>query len=162
MLHIRSDDRVLEIGFGPGVDIRRASRLAAHGFVAGIDASAVMVRQARRNAAAIWVGKVEVRRASMDDPLPYPDASFTKIFSVNSVQFWERPEDGLGEARRVLRPGGQIAVAVQPLWGGATDETVRVVGHSLMDHLTTAGFVNVRLDVRPMRPVDVVCALGEA
>ena len=51
---VQPDDYILEVGFGAGTDIRRVSALAIHGFVAGIDRSAVMVRQAKqRNAASI-------------------------------------------------------------------------------------------------------------
>ena len=52
LLGLGPNDRVLEIGFGPGAIIRRLSSAAAH--VAGIDPSAEMVAQARaRNAAVI-------------------------------------------------------------------------------------------------------------
>ena len=57
LLDIQAEDRILEIGFGPGVSVRRMSRLAVRGFIAGIDISDLMVRQARkRNAAAIREG----------------------------------------------------------------------------------------------------------
>src|SRR5215470_9869970 len=60
LLNLQPDDRVLEIGFGPGVDLQRASKVAA--YVAGIDHSAVMVKQAkRRNHAGILAGRVDVR-----------------------------------------------------------------------------------------------------
>ena len=44
LLDIQRDDRVLEIGFGPGVDLRRVSEIAADGFVTGVDHSKEMVR----------------------------------------------------------------------------------------------------------------------
>jgi SAM-dependent methyltransferase len=46
LLGVRPDDRVLEIGFGPGVDIRRIAQRVRAGFVAGIDHSEMMLRQA--------------------------------------------------------------------------------------------------------------------
>ena len=49
LLELRPEERVLEIGFGPGTDLERASQMAA--FVAGVDHSDLMVKQAaRRNA----------------------------------------------------------------------------------------------------------------
>src|SRR5579862_9375862 len=63
LLDLKPQERVLEIGFGPGTDLQRASRMAA--FVAGVDHSDVMVKQAsRRNAAAIREGRVEVQLGS--------------------------------------------------------------------------------------------------
>src|SRR3984957_11193207 len=53
LLDVRPADRVLEIGFGPGVAIAELARAGA-GHVYGVDHSAVMLRQAsKRNAAAI-------------------------------------------------------------------------------------------------------------
>src|SRR5262249_41749810 len=54
LLAVEPSDRVLEIGFGPGIAIRELSRRATQGLVCGVDHSAVMVRQAtRRNADAV-------------------------------------------------------------------------------------------------------------
>src|SRR6266545_4288770 len=53
LLEIGPTDRVLEVGFGPGVVIQRLAKLTTSGQVAGIDPSREMVEQARaRNAAA--------------------------------------------------------------------------------------------------------------
>jgi ubiquinone/menaquinone biosynthesis C-methylase UbiE len=51
LLDVQRDDRVLEIGFGPGLAIRELARLASDGYVCGLDHSEVMLRQAAmRNA----------------------------------------------------------------------------------------------------------------
>src|SRR4051812_2684160 len=57
LLEVQPADRVLEIGFGPGVAITELAARATQGQVYGIDHSQVMVEQAsRRNAAAIRAG----------------------------------------------------------------------------------------------------------
>jgi SAM-dependent methyltransferase len=67
LLQVRPDDRVLEIGFGPGLAIRELSRLAHEGYVCGIDHSELMLRQARRrNADGIRRGVVDLRLGSVD------------------------------------------------------------------------------------------------
>ena len=54
LLDVQPHDRVLEIGFGPGIAIQEFARHATSGLVVGVDHSEVMVRQARkRNAAAV-------------------------------------------------------------------------------------------------------------
>jgi SAM-dependent methyltransferase len=64
LLEAAPTDRVLEIGFGPGIAIRELSRRVTRGLVCGVDHSAVMVRQAaRRNAAAMSTGRVDLRLA---------------------------------------------------------------------------------------------------
>jgi ubiquinone/menaquinone biosynthesis C-methylase UbiE len=78
LLDVQRDDRVLEIGFGPGIAIRELARLAADGRVCGIDHSEVMLRQAsRRNADAIRRGAVDLRLGSVD-ALPDFDAPFDR------------------------------------------------------------------------------------
>lgn len=160
LLDVQQDDHVLEIGFGPGVDVRRVSAAASGVRVAGIDHSEEMLRQARkRNAAAVREGRVDLRLGPAF-PLPFPDAVFDRAFSVNTVQFWPDRAVGLAELHRVLKPGGLLAIAIQPRSKGATEETTREWGARLSAELQAAGFSQVRLEFKDMRPVPVVCALG--
>lgn len=113
LLDVRPDDQVLEIGFGPGVLIQILAARAAEGFVAGVDPSDVMVRQAAgRNREAIRRGRVELRQGTASR-LPYPDGRFTKACAVNSFQFWATPEEDLREVRRVLRDGGLLLLGLR-------------------------------------------------
>lgn len=47
LLDVQPDDRVLEIGFGPGVGIDHLAGSASSGWIAGVDPSEEMVEQAR-------------------------------------------------------------------------------------------------------------------
>jgi SAM-dependent methyltransferase len=159
LLDVRSDDRVLEIGFGPGLAIRELSRLAAQGYVCGIDHSALMLRRARRlNAEGLERGVVDLRLGSVDD-LPAFDEPFDKILAVNAMMFWREPVARLEELRRLLRRGGLIAVAHQPRGPGASDETSAAKGREMVAALGRAGFSDVRLETLALKPA-VVCALG--
>lgn len=114
LLDIAARDRVLEIGFGPGVVIQVVSRLASEGYVAGVDPSPVMVEQVRtRNAAAIRSGRVDLRQGQVEQ-LPFADRSFDKALSFNSMQMWSDRAAGLRELRRVLKPGGIMAFGFTP------------------------------------------------
>jgi ubiquinone/menaquinone biosynthesis C-methylase UbiE len=148
-------DRVLEIGFGPGVDIARVAASGAS--VAGLDRSDVMVRQAsRRSAAAIRAGRVDLRHGAMPE-LPFADASFDKAYAINSYQFWPHTSRSLAELRRVLRPGGLVVLAVQPRTSGATDVTAKETGEEIAQAVREAGFDEVRLLLKPMKPVATAC-----
>src|ERR1044072_1379097 len=69
LLEIERDDRVLEIGFGPGIAVRALARIATEGIVCGVDHSKEMLRQAtRRNAGAIQAGRVDLRLGSVERP----------------------------------------------------------------------------------------------
>jgi SAM-dependent methyltransferase len=159
LLDVQRDDRVLEIGFGPGIAIRELSRRAPEGYVCGLDHSAVMVRQAaRRNAEAVRRGRVELRLGSADS-LPAFETPFDKILAVNVTPFWDRPVELLGKLRRLLRTGGRVAIAFQPRGPGATDEAATATGQELVAALRDAGLSQVRLETLQLKPA-VVCVLG--
>jgi SAM-dependent methyltransferase len=159
LLDVQRNDRVLEVGFGPGVAIRELARLAADGYVCGLDHSEVMVRQAaRRNAEGVRRGRVELRLGCVER-LPAFDVPFDKILAVNAMQFWDHPVEPLGELRRLLTSGGRIAIAFQPRGPGATDDVATRRGLELAAALGDAGFAEVRLETLELKPA-VVCALG--
>jgi ubiquinone/menaquinone biosynthesis C-methylase UbiE len=117
LLEVGPNDSVLEVGFGPGVTIQRLSRLAAEGRVAGIDQSREMVEQARaRNSTALQSRHVDLRHGSVES-LPFGDNSFDKALAINSMQVWPDAVAGLREMRRVMKPGGKIALGFTPYSG---------------------------------------------
>ncbi len=159
LLDVQPTDRVLEIGFGPGLAVAELARRATRGRVYGIDHSAVMVRQAgRRNAAAIRAGRVELRHTSVDR-LPLLDEPLDAVVAVNSVGFWPDPAERLGALRGLLRPGGRIALASQPRCPGATADTTARAGRELRDLLTSAGFTPTRVEFLGLSP-PVACVLA--
>ena len=160
LLDLKAADRVLEIGFGPGIAIQLASRIASQGLVAGVDHSQVMVRHAtKRNARAVREGRVELRLGSAEE-LPAFDQPFDKIFTINSIHFWENPVESLKRLRQLLKPGGLVAITLQPRSRNATDDAARVIGEELVANLERAGFSQCRLELRRIHPAVVACALG--
>ena len=158
LLDLKPTDRVLEIGFGSGTDIARASRSAA--FVAGVDHSDVMLRMAsKRNADPIREGRVALQLGSAGQ-LPFPEEHFDRVFAINSAQFWKDSIKTLGEVRRVLKPGGRVALAVQPRAKNATEETTRQAGIGLSKSLAAAGFQEIHSEMQDLRPVPIVCVLA--
>ena len=112
LLQVAPTDRVLEVGFGPGVVIDHLSKLAGAGVVVGIDTSREMLAQARvRNMSAIRAGGVDLRYGSVEH-LPFDDNSFDKVLAINSMQVWPDAVAGLREIRRVLRSGGTFSLVV--------------------------------------------------
>ena len=106
-LDLEGDERVLEVGFGPGVGIRLLSGRLPRGAVEGIDPSGVMLTQAvRRNRKAVAQGRVELRLGTSAH-LPWPDGRFDAVVSVNNVQEWPSLGSDLAEVRRVLEEHGQ-------------------------------------------------------
>jgi SAM-dependent methyltransferase len=159
LLDVRPTDRVLEIGFGPGLAVAALVRAGA-GQVCGIDHSGVMLRQAsRRNAAAIRAGRVTLVRASVDQIPPALDGIFDAIFAVNSVGFWPAPAELLAGLRGRLAPGGRIAIASQPRCPGATADTSSRAARDIEDLLRGAGFTRLNAQTLALKP-PVVCVLA--
>lgn len=145
-LEVGPGDRVLDVGCGPGVGVACAAGATA-GPVVGIDASPTMVRHARRrNRAAVAAGRVEVRVADAAR-LPFADGAFTKVGSLDSLQFWADRAGGVAELHRVLAPGGRVAVVLmarsdEPEPGGPTPAPWVM---EVADLLGEAGFAGVEL-----------------
>jgi ubiquinone/menaquinone biosynthesis C-methylase UbiE len=159
LLDIGRDDRILEVGCGPGALIQALSARATEGLVVGVDLSPIMLQQAaRRNAEAIREGRVRLQVGSAM-ALPFEEASFDKALSANSLPFWPDQEAGVKEMRRVLKPGGVIAIILQPIWA-RTESEVKQIGAGLLVLLAMVGFQQVRLESKPMKPIASVCALG--
>jgi ubiquinone/menaquinone biosynthesis C-methylase UbiE len=136
-LDVQPADRILEIGFGPGVAIALLANAAPGVRVAGIDVSYEMVEQARaRNAAAISAGAVDLRHGTVER-MPFEDNAFDLALAINSMQVWPDLDAGLREIRRVLRPGGRLALAFTPRSGQPRE--------GVTARLESAGFEDARL-----------------
>lgn len=103
-LGIDAGDRLLDLACGAGLAMELAALRGAD--CAGIDASArlVAVARARSPQADIRVGDMH--------SLPWEDSAFTVVTSFRGI--WGTTPAVVGEARRVLRPGGRIGLTV---WG---------------------------------------------
>lgn len=159
LLDVRPSDRVLEIGFGPGVAIAALVRAGAD-HVYGIDHSEVMLQQAsRRNAAAIRAGRVTLIQAPVDQIPPALDAPLDAILAVNSLGFWADSAERLVELRGRLAPGGRIAIAAQPRRPGATAATSNNAARDIKSLLDGAGFTHLSTQTLPLSP-PVACVLA--
>jgi ubiquinone/menaquinone biosynthesis C-methylase UbiE len=146
LLAAGAGDCMLDVGCGPGLAVAGA---AARGSRAvGVDASSTMVRHAgRRNRASIRGGRVAVHQADAAS-LPFSDASFTKVASLNSLQFWTDPARALAELHRVLEPGGQIAVVLMARSGDGAGASPPEWVRETIARLEHAGFTGVRVASR--------------
>ena len=95
---------LLDVGCGAGRFCRIAADRGAH--VSGIDATAPLVEIARERTrhGNFRVGDMEA--------LPWPDESFDVVTGFNSFFFAADLVAALREARRVARPGAEVAITV--------------------------------------------------
>ncbi|MET4158053.1 methyltransferase domain-containing protein [Agromyces sp. PvR057] len=107
--HLREGLDVLDLGSGPGTITIDLARRVRPGHVIGVDASADIVAQANGLAASSAVDNVEFRVGDAY-ALEFEDDSFDVVHAHQVMQHLLHPVDALRELRRVLRPGGVLAV----------------------------------------------------
>ncbi len=101
--HLRSGQDLLDVGCGPGTITRDLAQRVAPGRVVGIDSSAEVIAQAAAEGGAEFaVG--DAYRLDLDDE------SFDVVHVHQVMHHLTDPVRALTELRRVLRPGGLLAV----------------------------------------------------
>jgi len=108
---VSQGQHVLDVACGTGIVARvAAERLAGTGQVTGLDLNPSMIKVAR------GLGPEVEWHEGDATSLPFPDESFDVVLCQAGLMFFPDPGAALGEMRRVLRPGGRIAVHV---WGAS-------------------------------------------
>lgn len=109
-LELAPGDRILELGHGNGGHI--AGLFQDHRQITyhGLDISTLMHDEAVR----INQPLVDSRQARFylydGQQIPFADHHFDKIFTVNTIYFWDDPAGMLAGLYRVLRPGGRLCI----------------------------------------------------
>jgi SAM-dependent methyltransferase len=107
-------ERVLELACGPGgLGLTAAVRVAPDGEVVLSDVVAEMTAIASARAGALGLTNVSTRELDLED-IAQPDDSYDVVLCREGLMFATDPRRAVSEFRRVLRPGGRLALAV---WG---------------------------------------------
>lgn len=113
-LNLNGEENILEIGMGNGFFVKNLLNKYPKIKYSGCDYSEIMVGESKRNNNEF----IENGRADFicgqADKLPFEDAGFDKIFTINTLYFWEDTTAVFNELKRVLKPSGQIIIAVRP------------------------------------------------
>jgi ubiquinone/menaquinone biosynthesis C-methylase UbiE len=146
---VRSGDRVLDIGAGPGRFTIELARLGAHVVAADVSPRQLELNR-ERVAAAGFEDQIEARVvADVTDLSRWDDASFdaTVCFGGPLSYALERAEEGVAELARVTKPGGHVIVSVMSLVGAITHflpillDLVRRDGASKSDDIVRTGLL---------------------
>src|SRR5262245_12892955 len=154
---LREGQVVLDLGSGAGFDCFLAARaVGSSGKVIGVDMTHEMLSKARRNAQKNGFTNVEFRLGEIE-ALPVADNSIDVIISNCVINLSPEKQRVFDEAFRVLKPGGQLAVAdmvataplpeeIKSNWGAYTG---CMAGASqitdLQRMLEASGFANIKI-----------------
>lgn len=113
-LQVETNDHLLEIGMGNGYFVRDILSKNESVVYHGCDFSVEMVK-ASEELNTDWINQKRAAFVQADaSALPYPDVYFNKVFTVNTIYFWDNPAKVFSEIKRVLAPGGTLIIALRP------------------------------------------------
>lgn len=142
-LGLQAGQRVLDIATGPGTLARQAAALVGPtGKVTGADMSPQMLAQARAQPPVPGGAALDYVEASAL-ALPFADASFDAVTCQQGLQFFGDQPKALAEMKRVLKPGGKVAIA---MWADARAMTPFVAVHDALEQATQKGSFMKALD----------------
>lgn len=108
---LRDHDKVLEIGFGNGFHIYDLLESESSIRYTGLDFSNTMVEIVKKK----YSSQIKSGRASFhlgtSTALPFATEAFDKIFTVNTLYFWDDPSVHLQQIYAALKPEGLFCIA---------------------------------------------------
>jgi SAM-dependent methyltransferase len=133
-----------ELGLHPGAEVldlaAGTGKLSRALLAAGLDVVAVEPTASLREHVAATIGAQRVREG-VAEAIPLPDESVAAV-TVGDAFHWFDHQPALAEIRRVLRPGGGLAILnTVPDWSGASwaDEVGRLVADNRPEHPNFGG-----------------------
>ncbi len=113
--------RALVLGCGGGQDVVALSKMGA--VAIGIDVSAKQIAYAQKYADRHGAVNASFVEGTMEDLSRFNDGSFDVAVSIHALGYVEHAERAFGEAARVLKAGGVLAIAVpHPFNGTRADD----------------------------------------
>jgi ubiquinone/menaquinone biosynthesis C-methylase UbiE len=156
-LQVQPGDTLLEIGYGAGVTLKKVADNLTSGFIAGIDHSEIMFKQASgRNKKHVENAKVKLECGTIWD-LRYPENHFDIIYGSNVHFFWENPVKEFRQLVKLLKLGGRLVMVFQPRM---TKTEVKVVVNEAKTQYEEVGLTNIEIDLKKMSPVTCIYISG--
>ena len=147
---VGTNDRILDIGCGGGVNIEKFLKLTENN-VDGIDYSDVSVKEsAKRNQKAIGDKRCRIIQADVSK-MPIDDEVYDLVSAFETIYFWLDIENTFKEVLRIIKPGGQFMIAQgtdgnhpdDEKWLNSVEGMTVYTASELEKYLLNAGFGSV-------------------
>lgn len=113
-LNLSVGDQILEIGMGNGFFVKEILSRSNELKYTGCDFSKEMVEQSTQmNAELVDDGQVSFY-LNNGIKLPFEKESYDKVLTINTLYFWADQALILSEIWNVLKPKGQLTIAIRP------------------------------------------------
>ncbi|WP_369013546.1 class I SAM-dependent methyltransferase [Flavobacterium anhuiense] len=109
-LNISNENRILELGHGNAGHAEFLFEQAEKLKYYGLEMSELMFQEARQINRNFVSQKKAFFSIYDGNTIPFEDGSFDKIFTVNTIYFWQKPEELLSEIYRVLKSNGTFCL----------------------------------------------------
>jgi len=168
---------VLDLGSGGGIDVLlSARRVSPGGRAYGLDMTDEMLELARKNQKKAGVENVEFLKGQIED-VPLPEDHVDVVISNCVINLSTDKRAVIGEAYRVLKPGGRFAVSdvvflgnkdslpaevarKAEMWSGCVSGALEKAEYKEL--LLAAGFEDVSVEVTRVHAPELVAGLGGA
>lgn len=109
-LNILKENKILELGHGNAGHVEFLFEQAKDLKYYGLEMSDLMFQEARKINRNFVSQKQAFFTLYDGNKIPFEDETFDKVFTVNTIYFWQKPEDLLSEIYRVLKPNGNFCL----------------------------------------------------
>ncbi len=103
-------ESILEIGHGNANHLQKLIKMAPGIKYTGLDISETMHLEAKKYCAENGLESQTTFVHYEGQNIPFEAKTFDKIFTINTLYFWESPEAYLNELHRILKPGGKLLI----------------------------------------------------
>jgi ubiquinone/menaquinone biosynthesis C-methylase UbiE len=148
VVNAQPQDQLLEIGMGNGFFVKNLLNLHPTIRYTGLDYSGDMVEAAKQlNESYIQEGRAAFLHGDiLENQLP--SAHFSKIFTINTIYFWQDVQNTLYKLKSLLLPAGELILAFRPEHNMKTLAVTQFnfqffTAERVQQQLSECGFINI-------------------
>jgi len=161
LLDLQPNDTVLEVGFSTGRVLKKISSIVTKGKLYGLDPSNTMYNVASEKLKGeMQSGQVQLVEGYAEKSM-LPDNTFSKIFTVHVVYFWEDLEQVFKEFLRISKSNALVAIYfVSPIIA-SNKNFHEYTEDEIKETMISSGFRTVRAEHKMFGKQNGVCLVAK-